>query len=87
MVANVLVKAVALVVTKKTILNFNMKLKMDHLLPGLVMMPLSTKMIMHHIMVPRDRFTKNISRKINSQKIPLFGMKIISQRNCIEPKT
>ena len=87
MVANVLVKAVALVVTKKTILNFNMKLKMDHLLPGLEMMHSSTKMIMHPIMVLKDRFTKNISRKINSQKILLFGTKIISQRNCIERKT
>ena len=87
MVANVLAKAVALVVTKKTILNFNMKLKMDHLLPGSAMMPLSTKMIMHRIMVLKDRFTKNISQKINSQKIRLFGTKIISQRNCIERKT
>ena len=87
MVANVLAKAVALVVTKKTILNFNMKLKMVRLLLGLEMMLLSTKMIMHHIMVRRDRFTKNISRKINLQKIRLFGTKIISQRNCIERKT
>ena len=87
MVANVLAKAVALVVTRKTILNFNMKLKMVRLLLGLEMMLLSTKMIMHPIMVLRDRFMKNISQKINSQKILLFGTKIILQRNCIEHKT
>ena len=86
MVVNVLAKAVAPVVTRKTIPNFNMKLKMVRLLLELAMMLLSMKMIMHHIMVRRDHFTKNISRKINSQKILLFGMKIILQRNCIVPK-
>ena len=87
MVVNVLAKVVAPVVTRKTIPNFNMKLKMVRLLLELAMMLLSMKMIMHHIMVRRDRFTKNISRKINSQKILLFGTKIILQRNCIEHKT
>ena len=87
MVANVLAKAVALVVTKKTTLNFNMKLKMVHLQLVLATMHLLMKTIMHLIMVHRGHFMKNISQKINSQKILLFGMKIISQRNCIERKT